>query len=77
MRTPAAFGLTPAFFNTTASGTPVNSPALSAHVVVGAKEDCHGRREQLHALLHERFGIDHATLQVEHEQGLLTIQPHA
>jgi cobalt-zinc-cadmium efflux system protein len=51
--------------------------ALSAHVVVGAQEDCHGRRSELQALLHDRFGIDHATLQVEHEQGLLTIQPHA
>jgi len=50
-------------------------PALSAHVVVGATEDCHERRAQLDALLHERFGIDHATLQVEHEQGLLHIEP--
>jgi cobalt-zinc-cadmium efflux system protein len=50
-------------------------PALSAHVVVGAKEDCHGRRGELQALLHERFGIDHATLQVEHEQGLISIEP--
>ena len=50
-------------------------PALSAHVVVGAREDCHERRAELDALLHERFGIDHATLQVEHDQGLLTIEP--
>jgi cobalt-zinc-cadmium efflux system protein len=50
-------------------------PALSAHVVVGAREDCHGRREELQGLLHTRFGIDHATLQVEHAQGLLTIEP--
>ena len=50
-------------------------PALSAHVIVGAKEDCHARREQLQVLLHDRYGIDHATLQVEHEQGLLTISP--
>src|SRR3954447_1973912 len=49
-------------------------PALSAHVVVGAREDCHARREQLELLLHDRFGIDHATLQVEHEQGLLHIE---
>jgi cobalt-zinc-cadmium efflux system protein len=52
-------------------------PALSAHVIVGATEDCHARREQLTVLLHDRFGIDHATLQVEHEQGLLTIEPHS
>jgi cobalt-zinc-cadmium efflux system protein len=50
-------------------------PALSAHVVVGAKEDCHGRRAELDTLLHDRYGIEHATLQVEHEQGLLTIDP--
>jgi cobalt-zinc-cadmium efflux system protein len=50
-------------------------PALSAHVVVGADEDCHGRRAELQDLLHERFGLDHATLQVEHEQGLLSIHP--
>ncbi|HEY3188421.1 MAG TPA: cation diffusion facilitator family transporter [Solirubrobacteraceae bacterium] len=49
--------------------------ALSAHVVVGAREDCHARRAELDALLHARFGIDHATLQVEHDQGLLTIEP--
>lgn len=50
-------------------------PTLSAHVVVGAGDDCHHVRERLQAALHERFGIDHATLQVEHEQGLLTIAP--
>jgi cobalt-zinc-cadmium efflux system protein len=50
-------------------------PALSAHVIVGAREDCHDRRAQLQGLLQERFGIEHATLQVEHEQGLLTIEP--
>src|SRR4051795_10402513 len=49
-------------------------PALSAHVVVGATEDCHQRRADLEVLLHDRFGIDHATLQVEHEQGLLHIE---
>jgi len=50
-------------------------PALSAHVIVGAREDCHERRAELDTLLHERFGIDHATLQVEHDQGLLKIEP--
>jgi cobalt-zinc-cadmium efflux system protein len=43
-------------------------PALSAHVLVGAGEDCHGRRRELEALLAERFGIDHTTLQVDHAQ---------
>jgi cobalt-zinc-cadmium efflux system protein len=49
--------------------------AMSAHVIVGATEDCHARRGELEVLLHDRFGIDHATLQVEHEQGLLEIHP--
>lgn len=50
-------------------------PALSAHVIVPAGEDCHQRRRELDQLLRERFGIDHATLQVEHERagGLLQI----
>lgn len=41
-------------------------PALSAHVVVDPGGDCHGVRERLAALLVERFGIEHSTLQVEH-----------
>ncbi len=41
-------------------------PALSAHVLVAAREDCHQRRAELEALLHEEFGIDHTTLQVDH-----------
>ena len=41
-------------------------PALSAHVLVGRGEDCHGIRRELEAVLHERFRIDHTTLQVEH-----------
>jgi cobalt-zinc-cadmium efflux system protein len=41
-------------------------PALSAHVLVGRGEDCHRIRRELEAVLHERFGIDHTTLQVEH-----------
>jgi len=41
-------------------------PALSAHVLVGRDEDCHGIRRELEALLHERFALDHTTLQVEH-----------
>ena len=31
-------------------------PALSAHVVVGAGDDCHALRRELQELLHERFG---------------------
>jgi cobalt-zinc-cadmium efflux system protein len=41
-------------------------PALSAHVLVAPGADCHRIRLELEALLHERFGIDHTTLQVEH-----------
>jgi cobalt-zinc-cadmium efflux system protein len=42
-------------------------PALSAHVVVGAGDDCHRLRRGLQELLQRRFGIDHTTLQVDHE----------
>jgi cobalt-zinc-cadmium efflux system protein len=41
-------------------------PALSAHVLVAPGGDCHGIRRDLERLLHERFGLDHTTLQVEH-----------
>jgi cobalt-zinc-cadmium efflux system protein len=41
-------------------------PALSAHVLVERGEDCHLARRELEAMLHERFGIHHTTLQVEH-----------
>jgi cobalt-zinc-cadmium efflux system protein len=44
-------------------------PALSAHVVVHAGDDCHERRRMLQALLRERFAIEHTTLQVDHEAG--------
>ena len=42
-------------------------PALAAHVIVGAETDCHAKRRQLETLLHERFGLDHTTIQVDHE----------
>jgi cobalt-zinc-cadmium efflux system protein len=44
-------------------------PALSAHVVVHSGDDCHERRRQLQQFVSERFGIDHTTLQVDHEAG--------
>lgn len=51
-------------------------PALSAHVLVGRDEDCHRIRRELEAILHERFGLDHTTLQVEHTaERLLEIRP--
>jgi cobalt-zinc-cadmium efflux system protein len=48
-------------------------PALSAHVLVGRGEDCHGRRRELELLLRREFGIEHTTLQVDHagERGAL------
>jgi cobalt-zinc-cadmium efflux system protein len=53
-------------------------PSLSAHVLVGAETDCHAARESVAALLRERFGVEHTTLQVDHEGGrLLHIEPAA
>ncbi|MDQ3587956.1 MAG: cation diffusion facilitator family transporter [Actinomycetota bacterium] len=46
-------------------------PALSAHLMVGAGDDCHARRRQVRDMLGVRFGVDHVTLQVEHES-----EPH-
>jgi cobalt-zinc-cadmium efflux system protein len=41
-------------------------PSLSAHVLVRPEGDCHQARRQLAEMLAERFGLEHATLQVEH-----------
>ena len=46
-------------------------PALSAHVLVGADCNCHGARRRMEEMLHERFALDHTTLQVDHEGGEL------
>jgi cobalt-zinc-cadmium efflux system protein len=35
-------------------------------VLVARDEDCHRIRRELETLLHERFGLDHTTIQVEH-----------
>jgi cobalt-zinc-cadmium efflux system protein len=43
-------------------------PALSAHVLVEPRADCHAARRELEVLLRDRFGIDHTTLQVEHRR---------
>ena len=50
-------------------------PALSAHVLVHAGDDCHAIRRELESMLDVRFGIEHTTLQVDHERarGLLSI----
>jgi len=51
-------------------------PSLSAHVLVAREEDCHRIRRELETMLHERFGLDHTTLQVEHTSDrLLGIAP--
>lgn len=42
-------------------------PALSAHVLVGHENDCHAARRGLERMLHDEFGLDHTTLQVDHE----------
>jgi len=43
-------------------------PALSAHVLVPADDDCHGVRRGLERMLAERFEIEHTTLQVDHSR---------
>jgi cobalt-zinc-cadmium efflux system protein len=40
--------------------------ALSAHVLVGSESNCHAARREMEAMLHERFALDHTTLQVDH-----------
>ena len=49
-------------------------PSLSAHVVVQRDADCHAVRRELEQVLRERFELDHTTLQVDHEQGLLPLR---
>jgi cobalt-zinc-cadmium efflux system protein len=46
-------------------------PALSAHVLVRPDADCHAARRALETILHERFGLEHTTLQVDHDGGRL------
>jgi cobalt-zinc-cadmium efflux system protein len=51
-------------------------PALSAHVLVAADANCHQARRAMEAMLHERFALEHTTLQVDHAGGeLLAIEP--
>jgi cobalt-zinc-cadmium efflux system protein len=42
-------------------------PALSAHVLVGATDNCHAARRTLEEMLSARFEIEHTTLQVDHQ----------
>jgi len=52
-------------------------PALTAHVLLEPDCDCHQRRRDFEQLLHDRFGIDHTTIQVDHahaEQGPIVLE---
>jgi cobalt-zinc-cadmium efflux system protein len=50
-------------------------PALAAHVLVGPEDDCHACRRDLERMLHDRFEIEHTTVQVDHRGGeLLSIE---
>jgi cobalt-zinc-cadmium efflux system protein len=42
-------------------------PAISAHMLVGQDADCHEARWRAARLLADRFGVEHSTIQVEHE----------
>jgi cobalt-zinc-cadmium efflux system protein len=53
-------------------------PAVAAHIIVRAGEDCHAHRRELQRVLDDRFGVEHTTLQVDHAAApgqLLTIEP--
>jgi cobalt-zinc-cadmium efflux system protein len=53
-------------------------PGAGAHVLVKPGDDCHGVRRSLQAMVGERFGIEHVTLQVDHAPAhdrLLEIEP--
>ena len=49
-------------------------PALAAHVLVEPGDDCHARRRELERVLHDRFGIEHTTLQVDHRPARRPLQ---
>jgi cobalt-zinc-cadmium efflux system protein len=46
-------------------------PALSAHLLVAQESDCQELRRRVEQTLRERFGLEHTTLQVEHEASRL------
>ena len=48
-------------------------PALSAHVLVEPRADCHAIRRELEVVLRDRFELTHTTLQVEHAPGLVSL----
>ncbi len=42
-------------------------PSLSAHILVDTGADCHAVRSKISGMLHDEYGIEHATLQVDHD----------
>jgi cobalt-zinc-cadmium efflux system protein len=52
-------------------------PAASAHVLVARHQDCHAIRADLEELLSRKFGITHATLQVDHIPSTRTLKQAA
>jgi cobalt-zinc-cadmium efflux system protein len=50
-------------------------PSLAAHILVSRDADCHAVRRSLERMLHDQFGLEHTTLQVDHAgPRLLTIE---
>jgi cobalt-zinc-cadmium efflux system protein len=51
-------------------------PAFSAHVTCARDSDCHRIRMEIEQMLHERFGLEHTTLQVDHARraGLVSLR---
>ncbi|MFE7801313.1 cation diffusion facilitator family transporter [Nocardia sp. NPDC057440] len=45
-------------------------PSLSAHVLVADGADCHAARSTIETTLHDEFGLEHTTLQVDHVSDL-------
>ncbi len=43
-------------------------PALSAHLHVEPRIDCHDVRQRVESMLHDRFAISHTTLQTDHAE---------
>lgn len=41
-------------------------PSVSAHVLVDPNVDCHAVRTRIEAVLHEKYHLEHTTLQVDH-----------
>jgi cobalt-zinc-cadmium efflux system protein len=41
-------------------------PCVSAEILVGTQADCHAIRHSVQTMLHDRFAIEHSTLQADH-----------